>query len=70
MLIIGEIMCPFQEEYVGTQCSFFFLLIFIYSFIYLWLRWVFVATRGLSLVGIKQGLLFIAVASLVAEHRL
>ena len=47
---------------------------FIYCF---WLRWVFVAACGLSLVGGKRGLLFvavhvllIAVASLVAEHGL
>ena len=45
-------------------------------FIYFWLRWVFVAARGLSSCG-KQGLLFVAVrrllvavASLVAEHGL
>ena len=45
-------------------------------FIYFWLRWVFVAARGLSLVA-ERGLLFIAVrglliavASLFAEHGL
>ena len=50
--------------------SFFFL-------IYFWLRWVFIAARGLSLVAASGGLLFlvvrrllIAMASLVAEHRL
>ena len=55
---------------------------FIYLFIYLiyfWLRWVFVAVRGLSffLSCSEQGILFIAmrgplivVASLVLEHRL
>ena len=44
-------------------------------FIYFWLCWVFVAARGLSLVAVSGGLLFIAVrgllvvvASLVAEH--
>ena len=42
-----------------------FLKIFIYLF---WLCWVFVAVHGLSLVA-APGLL-IAVASLVAEHRL
>ena len=58
-------------------CLFFFL---IYLFIYSWLRWVFVAACGLSLVVFssccEQGLLFvavhgllIAVASLVAESR-
>ena len=51
------------------------MYLFIY-FIYFWLRWVFVAARGLSLVA-ARGLLFvavrgllIAVASLVAEHAL
>ena len=46
-------------------------------FIYFWLRWVFVAVRGLSLVGGEPRLLFIAVrgllvavASLVAEYGL
>ena len=46
-------------------------------FIYFWLCWVFVATRGLSLVGGERGLLFvalrrllIAVASLTVEHGL
>ena len=49
-------------------------LSFIHSFIHLWLHWVFVAVRGLSLVVAlllvaMRGLL-IAVASLVAEHGL
>ena len=50
---------------------------FIYLFIYIWLCWVFVAVRGLSLVVVSRGLFFdvvcgllIAVASLVAEHGL
>ena len=50
---------------------------FLKKFIYFWLHWVFVAERGLSLVGGEWGLLFavvrgllIAVASLVAEHGL
>ena len=30
-------------------------LLFIYSFIYFWLRWVFVAARGLSLVVVSGG---------------
>ena len=56
---------------------FVFLNLFIYLFIYLWLRWVFVAACGLFSSCGEQGLLFIAarrlliaVASLVAEHRL
>ena len=36
-------------------------------FIYFWLHWVFVAVRMLSLVAVRG--LLIAVASLVAEHR-
>ena len=53
--------------------EFYFILLL--NFIYFWLHWVFFAARGLSLV--EWGLLFlavrgllIAVASLVAEHRL
>ena len=34
---------------------FFFLNKFIYVFIYFWLRWVFVAARGLSLVVVSGG---------------
>ena len=48
-----------------------------FYFIYFWLRWVFVAAHGLSLVAASRGYssvavrrLLIAVASLVAEHRL
>ena len=57
----------------------FFLLIinlFIFFTFYFWLRWVFIAVRGRSSCG-EWGLLFvvvrgllIAVASLVAKHRL
>ena len=49
----------------------------IYLFIYFWLRWVFIAAGGLSLVVASGGYSFIAVrrlltavASLVAEHGL
>ena len=35
-------------------------------FIFFWLRWVFVAARGLSLVEVRG--LLIAAASLLAEH--
>ena len=54
---------------------FYFLNLFI-LFIYFWLRWVFVAVRGLSLVAASWGYsvvvsrLLVAVASLVAEHGL
>ena len=50
---------------------------FLENFFFFWLHWVFVAARGLSLVVVSRGLLFIAVcglliavASLVAEHGL
>ena len=59
-----------------TYSSRFFFYKFIYLF-YFWLYWVFIATHGLSPVAASMGLLFvavhgffIAVASLVAEHRL
>ena len=56
--------------------SFFKKILFIYLFIYFWLRWVFVAARGLFLVAASGGYsvavcgLLTAVASLVAEHGL
>ena len=63
---LGDLNCQ-QEKYYH-----FFLI-----FIYLWLRWVFVAARGLFSTCQKWELLFlaerrllIAVASLFAEHRL
>ena len=46
----------------------FLVLNFIYLFIDFWLRWVFIAACGLSLVAVSG--LLIVVASLVAEHRL
>ena len=53
------------------------IYLFIYLFIYLWLRWFFVAARGLFSSCGERGLLFIAmrglliaVVSLVAEHGL
>ena len=65
---IADYLLPFTLE------LFFFNF---YLFIYLWLCWVFVSVRGLSLVVASGGPLFIAVrrpliiaASLVAEHRL
>ena len=36
-----------------------------YKFIYFWLRWVFVAARGLSLVVARGGLLFVEVCMLL-----
>ena len=56
---------------------FFKIHLFIYLFIYFWLRWVFVAARRFFSGCGERGLLFIvglglltAVASLVAEHGL
>ena len=52
----------------------FYIFKLIYLFIYFWLRWVFVAARGFSLVaenGVYSDavpMLLIEVASLVAEH--
>ena len=37
------------------EVTFFFLIVFIYLFIYFWLRWVFVAACGLSLVAASGG---------------
>ena len=68
----------FFKRFEAIICFFFVLFCFlIYLFyFYFWLCWVFVAARGLSLVAASgdysvavHGLL-IAVASLVAEHRL
>ena len=47
----------------------FIFLIFILFNLFICLRGVFVAARAFSSCS-KQGLLFVAVASLVAEHRL
>ena len=49
----------------GSFLSFFFLINLFILFIYFWLRWVFVAARGLSLVVASGGLLFIAVCRLL-----
>ena len=53
---------------INMCLCYFFLNFIIYLFIYLWLRWVFIAERGLSLVAASR--LLFAVASLVAEHGL
>ena len=57
--------------------DYYFFYKFIYLFIYLWLRWVFIAARGLFSSCGERGLLFVTVrglltevASLAAEHRL
>ena len=36
-------------------CSFFLIHLFIYLFVYFWLRWVFVTAHGLSLVVVSGG---------------
>ena len=66
-----------QEETLGVADLFIIFFFFLINlFIYFWLRWVFVAVHGLSLVAASGGYssvvcrLLIAVASLVAEHGL
>ena len=52
------------------------LKIYLFLFIYFWLRWVFIAAHGLSLVAAGggysslQSVRLVAAASLVAEHGL
>ena len=67
------------DETRTTPCFCFcfgFLFFILLLFIYFWLRWVFVAERGLSLVAASRGYSslwctgFSLVASLVAEHGL
>ena len=70
-------------SYIGLDFFFyrkkiypFILFYYYYYFFFFWLCWVFVAVHGLSLVAARGGYsvavrgLLIAVASLVAEHRL
>ena len=52
------------------ELSGFFKINLFILFIYFWLLWFFVAVRGFSLVAASGGLLFVAVASIVAEHGL
>ena len=40
---------------VTEHCTFFFINLFIYLCIYFWLRWVFIAAHGLSLVAASGG---------------
>ena len=62
-LELGVLLFVTQRISADPNVIFLFLT-FIYLFIYFWLRWVFVAARGLSLVAASGGLLF------VAEHGL
>ena len=72
----GQVIC-YGEQHVSEQ-DLLLPLSFFFKFIYFWLRWIFVAAHGLSLVAAGGGgLLFVAVrgllialASLVAEHGL
>ena len=71
MCYTGQVIKPHRNPFI------FFNFLKINLFIYLWLHWVFVAARGLSLVAASGGYssllvrgLLIAVASLVAEHGL
>ena len=74
-----ESVCMFLQLFCRSEMgSGIYMYIYIYSFIvYFWLYWVFVTACRPSLVAISRGYplvavlgLFIAVASLVAEHRL
>ena len=76
---VGHVYVFFEKVSIQAVCPIFFFNKFIYLF-YLfcfWLRWIFVAVPGLSLVAVSGGYSFIVVhrllivvASLVAEHRL
>ena len=57
---IHTFMLAYSHEFPPTDCfymqpDFFLNKLFIYLFIYLWLHWVFVAVRGLSLVAVSRG---------------
>ena len=54
----------------GNKDFFFLNFGFIYLLIYLWLRWVLVFVRGLSLVAASGGYSSSRCTSLVAEHKL
>ena len=75
LLYCSNVYFTLSSSKSTSSSAFFFFLINL--FIYLWLCWVFVSVRGLSLVAASGGPLFIAMrgpltvaASLVAEHRL
>ena len=58
------------SDFSGSQTTLIFtgsasFYLFIYLCIYLWLCWFFVAARGLSLVVVSGGLLFVAVRGLL-----
>ena len=63
-------MAEYRSLKFPPESFFFFeLLNYLFTLFVLGLRWVFVAAWAFPSCG-EQGLLFIAVASLVAEHRL
>ena len=70
--------CGKQWNVICVPFFFFnkFIYLLIYLFIYFWLRWVFVAARGLSLVAVSGGCSSLPCTGsslpwlLVAEHRL
>ena len=77
LLLPGFVDTKRRQPFLSVPPPFFFFLNLIICLFIFWLHWVFVAVRGLSLVAASGGLLFvavrgllIAVASLVAEHRL
>ena len=84
MFILGFQIFLYSFHFLGGEffcifCLFYFIYFFSFflKFIYLWLCWVFISVRGLSLAVASGGPLFIAVrrpftvvASLIAEHRL
>ena len=68
--MINDVLLPSS---IRKTCNKNQITLFIYLFIYFWLRWVLIAVCRLSLVaasGVAVRGLLIAVASLVAEHRL
>ena len=57
--------CPDSLQAVlSSSCSFFFFLI-LFIYLHFWLRWVFVAARGLSLVAASGGFFPVAVRGLL-----
>ena len=67
-MVISLLTITFSDNIFPQFIVFLFKKIFVYLFIYLWLRRVFVAACRLSLVVVRR--LLIEVASLVAQHRL
>ena len=56
---------PMSPALAGRFFFFFYFINLFILFIYFWLCWVFVAVRGLSLVAVSGGLLFVAVRGLL-----